>query len=136
MEIRKKYSISTWTKWNATFSDAIDEFFALYTYYPNILQSNRHTFSQIDFLVNEMPNEKHRVLRKDFLSNKQIEPMEGEFIALVSFENSKCTVDFAIDNNLEDRAFVLIYDSDPDWDNDDTIITDDPFVESKKLVRA
>lgn len=136
MEIRKKYSITTWTKWNAIFSEAIDDFFATFTYYPNILQANSHTYSQIDFLVNEVPNEKNRVSRKDLLSNKLIKPMGREQIVLVSFENLKCKVDFTLDYKLEDKEFLLIYDSDPDWDNDDNIIIDDPLVESKKFVRV
>ena len=135
MEIRKKYSITTWTKWNALFSEAIGDFFTSYSYYPNILQANSHTFSQVDFLVNEMPNEKRRVSRKDLLANKTIKPQKKEDIKLSSFNNMKCTVDFALDDKLEDKEFVLIYDSDPDWD-DDGVVLDEPIEGKSIFVRV
>jgi len=53
MKIEKIYSIKEgkWTKWNDTLADAIDDFHIVYTLYPNILQANDYTFSQIVWTV-------------------------------------------------------------------------------------
>jgi hypothetical protein len=41
------------------------------------------------------------------------QPDENHYIKISSFETSKASVEFAVDNNLKDKEFRLIYDSDP-----------------------
>ncbi len=59
------------------------------------------------------------------------QPDENHYIKISSFETSKASVEFAVDNNLKDKEFRLIYDSDPYWDEDDLII-DTPVDEFEK----
>jgi len=131
MKFEKLYLINKWTDWNHTLSDSIDNFYIEFLYYPNILEANNHTYSQFDFLINEIPNEKERVNRLNELTNKIEKPKENEYIGISTFKTIKASVDFAIDNNLKDKEFKLIYDSDPDWDEDDLII-DSPVEEFEK----
>ena len=59
MKLEKKYSIEKWTEWNDILSNAIDDFRLTYSIVPNILEANRYTHSQIDFLTNVVPGEKN-----------------------------------------------------------------------------
>ena len=63
MKFEKIYLIDKWTDWNHSLSKSIDSFYIDFSYYPNILEANNHTYSQFDFLINEMPNEKEKVNR-------------------------------------------------------------------------
>ena len=51
MKFQKVYSIKKdeWMKWSDTIAGAIKDFCSVYTFYPNILEANYHTFSQFDF---------------------------------------------------------------------------------------
>jgi len=131
MKFEKIYLIDKWTDWNHSLSKSIDSFYIDFSYYPNILEANNHTYSQFDFLINEMPNEKEKVNRLNELTNKIEKPNKNEYIGISTFETIKTSVDFAIDNNLKDKEFRLIYDSDPDWDEDNLII-DSPVEEFEK----
>jgi hypothetical protein len=114
MKLEKLYLIEKWVDWNRLISDAIHDFFSSFSYYPNILEANEHTFSQFDFLVNEMPDEKQNAQRMD--DGKTSKADENEYISLSSFENSCASVDFAVDNQLKDKEFRLVYDDEADWD--------------------
>jgi hypothetical protein len=133
MKIEKLYTIreNEWTGWNKTISDSIDDFFASYSYYPNILEANDYTYSTIDFLVNEMPGEKQNVSKTDGFSNKKTIPSQDEYVKLSGFNNITASLEFATDNELKDKEFRLIYDSDPDFDDEEAI---DVPVEELELV--
>jgi hypothetical protein len=103
-------------------ADSIDNFYKNFSYYPIVLEANSHTYSQIDFLINEIPNEKEKVGKINESTNMIEQPDENQYIKISSFETSKASVEFAVDNNLKDKEFRLIYDSDPAWDEDDLII--------------
>jgi hypothetical protein len=110
----KIYLIDLWTAWNDTIDAAIADFFKTFRYYPNILQANRHTFSQFDFLVNEMPDQRQKVSKTDDITGEKHSPASDEKISLGSFSNSVTDVDFYEDNQLPDKEFRLIYDDEPD----------------------
>ena len=119
MEIEKIYSIKEgeWTKWADTLADAIMDFHNAYTYYPNILEANDHTFSQFDFLANVVPDERQRVVHEDDVTGIKRLPSETENILLRSFSfYDAADLDFAVDNELADKKFRLVYDDEPDWD--------------------
>lgn len=124
--------IEKWTDWKHLLSDSIDEFFNTYSYYPNILEANEHTYSQFDFLINAMPNERTKVKNEQNLNNEFDKSIEKEHIKISSFDNVKTSVDFAIDIKLKDKEIRLIYDSEPDWSDDDIII-DLPAEEIEKV---
>lgn len=131
MIFEKIYLIDKWTDWSHTLSKSIDSFYIDFSYYPNILEANNHTYSQFDFLINEMPNEKEKVNRLNELTDKIEKPNENDYIMISTFETIKTSVDFAMDDNLKDKEFRLIYDSDPEWGEDDIII-DSPVEEFEK----
>jgi hypothetical protein len=133
MRFEKKYLIQKWTDWNHKLSESIDDFYVNFSYNPNIIEANNHTYSQFDFLINEMPNEKQKVNRTNELTNKIEKPNDDEYIGISTFETMKASVDFAIDIKLKDKEFRLIYDSDPDWGDDD-IIVDSPVNEFEKTI--
>ena len=119
MKVEKIYLIKEgeWTKWNHTLAEAINDFYRVYVFYPNILAANDYTFSQFDFLTNVRPDERQYVSCKDDITGLKKLPKENEEIKLSSFSyDEKADLDFAIDNQLADKEFRLVYDDDPDWD--------------------
>ena len=119
MILEKIYSIKEgeWTKWSDTLADAIKDFHNIYTYYPNILQANDHTFSQFDFLTNVVPDERQRVVHEDDITGVKTLPDETENILLRGFNFCNAAdIDFAVDNQLADKEFRFVYDDEPDWD--------------------
>ncbi len=46
----------------------------------------------------------------------RIIPVEGEDIKIGSYQNDLTSLEFAVDEELEDKEFRLIYDTDPDWE--------------------
>jgi len=117
MKIEKTYSIKegAWTQWNKTIAEAIKDFCSVYTFYPNILVANDHTFSQFDFLVNVMPGERQCVSSKDDITGVLNFPSESTEISLGGFTSCDVDLDFAVDHQLADREFSLVYDDEPDW---------------------
>ena len=120
MTIEKLYSIKDgkWTEWSETLADAIDDFHIVYSLYPNILQANDYTFSQLDFLVNITPDERKQVVIEDDITGTISLPGKTENITLKSFDYCNfADIDFAVDNQLADKEFKLVYDDEPEWDN-------------------
>ena len=77
----------------------------------------QHTFSQIDFLVNINSDERKYIASVDNITGIKKLPDENENIRLCSFSfRNTADIDFAIDNQLADKGFRLIYDDEPDWD--------------------
>lgn len=114
MKFEKKYSLIRWTDWNSFLDHSIDDFSQSFSFHPNILEANQHTYSQIDFLTNVVPGEKDKLYRNDELTEKVLKPQPNEDVGVSGFNSAACSLDFAVDNNLNDREFRLVYDSDPD----------------------
>jgi len=119
MIVDKKYLIkeSEWANWSDTLANAIKDFYDIFKLYPNILQANDYTFSQFDFLTNVDSDERQRVLHEDDITGKTRLPDKTEEIILNSFNYcEKADLDFAVDNQLANKEFRLIYDDEPEWD--------------------
>lgn len=117
MKFEKQYTMKQWTEWNLFLEYSIDDFFQSFSFHPNILEANEHTHSQIDFLTNVLPGEKDNLYRLDELTGNILKPLPDEDVGVSGFNSSACSLDFAVDNNLNDREFRLVYDSDPEWEN-------------------
>lgn len=115
MKFEKDYKIEKWTKWNSFLNDSIGDFYNSFSIYPNILEANGHTHSQIDFLTNVIPEEKERLRMKDKLTDKFIKPQQDDEVKISSFVTGTVELDFAVDEKLDDRVLRLVYDSEPDW---------------------
>ena len=133
MKFEKTYLIDKWTDWNHMLSESIDNFHLFFSYYPNIIEANNHTYSQFDFLINEMPNEKQKVNRFNEMTNRIEKPNNNEYICISSFKSLKASVEFAIDHKLNDKEFRLVYDSEPDW-GDDEIFVNTPVEKLLKVI--
>jgi hypothetical protein len=117
MRFEKSYNLTKWTEWNSSLAKTIDDFYVSYSFYPNILEANRYTYSQIDFLINVIPGEKQKLYRNEELLNQRLIPAESEEVGIIAYESDNGNVDFAIDEDLRDKEFLLIYDSDPEWED-------------------
>jgi len=121
MRFEKSYNLAKWTDWNSSLAETMDDFCNVYSFYPNILEANSYTYSQIDFLINVIPGEKQKLYRNDELLNQRQIPAETEEVGVIAYESDVGNVDFAIDEKLGYKEFRLVYDSDPEWE-DETII--------------
>ena len=118
MKLLKKYQIQNWTVWYETINQSIIQFHEEFSFYPTILEANNYTFSQFDFLINIVPNEKKNVFRINELTNIKENISEKENVMISGFKTANTEIDFSVDEELNDKEFRLIYDSNPDWDND------------------
>ena len=118
MKIEKIYSIGEdkWEEWGKTIADAINDFYRNYAFQPNILEANKHTFSQFDFLSNVNPKDRERVANVDDVTGKTKLPDKEENILLNGYNYCDTEIEFAVDNLLSDKEFRLIYDDEPEWD--------------------
>jgi hypothetical protein len=132
MRFEKMYMIDKWTDWNCKIFESIDDFFECFSYYPNIIEANNHTYSQFDFLINEIPNEKQRVAKLNDLTNIIEKPNSKEYVKISGFETMKASLEFAVDVKLKNKEFRLVYDSEPDW-GDSFEIIDTPIEKLKKV---
>ena len=128
MKFEKIYTVDKWIDWHETLSFSIDDFFATFSYYPNILEANDYTHSQFDFLTNEISDEREKVLKINDITNEIEDVSDNENIGLSAYTTDNASVEFAVDVNLNDREFRLIYDSEPDWGDDDVNV-DSPIEE-------
>jgi hypothetical protein len=115
MKFEKVYTIEKWTLWSSFLKQSFDDFYHLFSFYPNILEANNHTFSQIDFLTNVVPGEKEKLRRINNVTGEITVPEPNEKISLTAFQTEANDLDFAVDENLLDRELRLVYDSEPDW---------------------
>jgi len=115
MKFEKDYKLEKWTEWNSFLNDSIGDFYNSFSIYPNILEANGHTHSQIDFLTNVIPEEKERLRRINDVTGEITAPEPNEKISLTAFQTEANDLDFAVDENLLDRELRLVYDSEPDW---------------------
>lgn len=134
MKFHKKYQIKNWRNWHDTINQTSIQFYEEFSFFPTILEANDYTFSQFDFLININPNEKENVTKNNELTNQEEIINKNEEVKIAGFKTTNTDIDFAIDEELNDKEFRLVYDSDAEWDNDDMLI-DLPFFE-KDLVMA
>ena len=126
----KNYEILRWNDWDHILARSIDDFFQTYHVYPNILLANKYTYSQIDFITTINPEkEKNAYLIVDDKIGEYLESLtkdKNEAVGLTSFQKKLCELDFAVENELKDKEFALVFDDNPEWgdDNDNLPITE------------
>lgn len=119
MVFRKNYQINEWTKWSDTIYLAFIDFKSAYSFNPNLLLANEHTFSQFDFLVNNIPGEKIKAIKEG--NGVDLYAQIDEEVKLCGFICNNVEIDFAINDKIENKIFQLVYDSSPEFDNDNKI---------------
>ena len=135
LEILKKKEISfeyvneikRWTNWKKTVEKAIDYFVYVYGLYPNVMLANKYTFSQINFIVCNLPEDRKNIRNFDEKTLK-ITPVEKyKEISLVGIRSKNYFLRFIADDVMSDKRFILFYhdgsflDIDDDDDDDDKV---------------
>jgi hypothetical protein len=113
--------IKKWTSWKKTVDQAIDFFIYVYGLYPNAMIANKHTFSQINFIVSNVPADRSKILDFDEKTLK-IKPVEKhKEINLVGIRSHDFFLRFIPDDEMPDKKFMLYYHDGPflNWDDDD-----------------
>ena len=131
MFFKKEYFIIEWTKWDSTVFGAIKNFYDTFTFKPNIMQANEHTFSQFDFLANVRPGDKQHIINE-----KGEKASEDEEVSIGGFGCKLTDIDFAIDNQLQDKTFCLIYDDDVEWVNSEMPDAPEEKIEEVKFKKS
>ena len=131
----KKYEVKKWTDWHNVISSSTDNFYDIYGLYPNILIANNHTYSQIYFMINIIPNAKKSVFHIDDQTQEHIPVHDDEQIEINGYEAENYALTFAVDNEIADKSFTLMFDDNPDWDDDNSDEPDTPLTEPENVDR-
>jgi hypothetical protein len=115
MKFEKKYKFETWNNWNDIIHTSSLDFYTQFHFYPNYLLANFHTFSQIDFIANIRPDMKANVIKH----NEPVEPDEEIGIGLFTDKVCGFELQFCYEDEMSDKEFILIYDDEPDEDEED-----------------
>lgn len=128
-----KYIFTTWSNWDDILKDALENFYSSNLGYPNIMLSNEYSYSQIDYITNldENKREKAQLIMDDDDPNILLSIISSEEsnICLTNFSFKGNDIDFAIENKLKDKEFILVKDDFPDWGFEDEICP----IESAKI---
>ncbi len=114
LKFQKKYTIANINQWKQDISHAVESFEAEFSVYPNILQTNGHTGSQLDSIVNL--DERERLNVVNIKTGKSA--ADGQEIILDAFSGKGYQLEFALDDHLPDLEIRLIYDDEPEWEDD------------------
>lgn len=106
--LRKTYKLKRWSQWDDEIHQAVQDFHGRFDLYPNILLANQVTLQRIDMASK---NEHKR-------DNTGNAPEEDAHASITSFTGAGYEFFFALEEKLADKAFVLIYDSEPDGDGE------------------
>lgn len=127
MQFKKQYTFETWNGWNDTICHSSQDFFNVFGFYPNILEANRHTFSQIDFICNINKQHTEKIYKADEITGeKDYSLRKGEEVSIAAFYTDKYQIEFAWDDDLKDKEFVLFYEDESDDDDEDTPVETTP----------
>lgn len=117
-----------WSEWDDNIEDGIFKFYDCYGVFPNYLFANEHTFSQINFMVNIMPEARQMVFGYDDETGDKIEINREEEIRIGSYVSDVYNVEFRLNEDLKDKMYELMYISERDDDEDDDDDSEDDFV--------
>ncbi|MBF0105472.1 MAG: hypothetical protein HQM16_09115 [Deltaproteobacteria bacterium] len=115
MIIKKTHSIENWKSWDHEIHHAILAFHSHYSFYPNIMLASDITYNRINIAAK----------KEDVKNDKGEKPDPNMYINLSAFAYKDYHLDFCVDNNLGDKVFSLVYDSEPDGDGDGEPIPED-----------
>ncbi|MBK6607102.1 MAG: hypothetical protein IPG24_16900 [Leptospiraceae bacterium] len=105
---RKIFEFEDYQYWDRTLYHSAIEFREEYTLFPTIAILSKQTAARIDMIANNVHKDR-------ILGEENQNPESDEFATLTSFETGEFSLEFAIDDTLPERKFILVFDSDPDW---------------------
>lgn len=109
--IKKTYTFQDYNQWDTELFEAGLDFKDHFGIYPHILISNPYTMRRID-MVSNFGKKKENIRKGDEMEEI---PESGEYAQLSEFVCDFFRVIFALDSEMEDDQFTLVFDSDPDW---------------------
>ncbi|MEO8151223.1 MAG: hypothetical protein ABI723_26565 [Bacteroidia bacterium] len=119
MKVYKKYSFKTWNEWQQIVDRSAKNFSKKYSVYPMLLVANKHTLSQLDFIVQIRPDIdiylRDKNTGEEFLAQKKSDEGIGNY----ANEDIGFNLSFCYALGLKDREFLLAYTDEEDGDNDD-----------------
>ena len=126
MKFEKQYKFETWNEWDHIIHISAEDFFNQFHFYPNYLLGNQHTFSQIDFIANMRPD--MDIYKVEELTGKEYVVEKEKQTGIGIFTDKQCgfEIQFCIEEELADKEFNLIYDDEPDEDDEDVPIENTP----------
>ncbi len=124
------YKIENWSEWNDKIYSSAINFADINDVMPNIIIMNRHSYSQINYMIKVMPQQIHYLEKYNF-EDKKWELEERLVTAPISkYECDSFTLTFAFSEDVADNNFELMYDNHPFWLEED----DDDDLKSSTMV--
>jgi hypothetical protein len=114
--------MTDWKNWDHQIDSSAKEFFEITGKWPNILLANDPTLGRIDFLANQA---RQNIFYGGPDQTKPNPKDNDEWRQLGGFQGKSYAIEFCIDENLNNEAFSLIYDSDPDGDGGEPVPEED-----------
>ena len=111
-----EFSFKNLENFDRELNSACEAFYALTGLYPNIMVSSHHIYTEIDSLLNRRRDERREKSGQgELFEASPFAPAGDEEISLSAFQTNNCELDFAIDNSLEEKKFLLVYDNEPEF---------------------
>ena len=102
--IRRTYRFKSWKHWDDELHEAVMEFYSTFSIFPEILFANTRTLAWIDMAANRA-----KVEGPDGQTTKP-----SQSVKITEFNGPGYCISFCLKDDLKDREFILIWDSDPD----------------------
>lgn len=104
---RKNYSLKSFKGWDHQLNKSVLEFKNTFGVFPNVMLANEVTYKRVDISAD----------KTKILGEKGNKVCPYEYVRLGGFGSEDYELDFCLDNRLEDKAFILILDNDPEGKN-------------------
>ncbi|MCB1158436.1 MAG: hypothetical protein H7A25_00620 [Leptospiraceae bacterium] len=104
---KKKYKLDKYSLWDKELNESAFDFYEEYRIYPNILTANKFTLNKIDLMANQGSH------KENIKSPEMESPEENEFAVLGAFATDDFQIGFYLDEDLKDKEYILIFDSEP-----------------------
>ncbi len=117
--------ISEYSVWDDTIHEHADKFFNNYSIYPNLMFASKMTWQKIDEYAN-LFNPENIKLSDDNIDDEET---DEEIKSISTFVSSSYSLEFCLEENVNEDYFILVFDEDPifdgepyDYDNIDDVI--------------
>ena len=111
MIYRKSIELSDYINWDHHLFRNANKFQKRFGHFPNFALASSKTLKGIDTVANAMSGE-------SFQNQENPSERKSSFESISGFKTAKFNLEFFIDDSLNDREIVLIYDTDPYSDED------------------
>ncbi|GHT11408.1 hypothetical protein AGMMS4956_04390 [Bacteroidia bacterium] len=133
MKKEKMYTFQKWERWSHAIASAMEDFWNTFHLQPGILEASEHTLSQFDYLTNINPQDRKNAHRdKGYTPPRLTGRALEEEIKLYGYSKTGIDLDFAVDEQLADMMFRLVYDDDAEWEEDDKITPEVPDFDERE----